>query len=232
MSGSFDSSKRYRVEPRGGVHWQAEDECLLGISVGQPAHEGDKFCATIAWASTRFSRIHIWIADTLHRHNLPCETPEKSLIAHEQSRQEGDLWLERNAMILSSVSIPLTVSRWDDWLNDPRYPPSRLRMQELYDSHADLRSVVERDAGKYLQRPVRQRVLNGDSNLVLANCIELILEECAVFCLLLADHPGVDIYPGSELETTRYFRSNRDLDEALPLSNRRFARILFRRRRD
>lgn len=230
MEGPLDLTTRYKVESRGGFRWQSSEECLLGVSVGQPAHEGQKFLATIEWASKRFAQIHVWIADTLHRHNLAYEIKAEPEEALRLSRQAGDAWLARNKPNLDAAGVPLSVSRWDSWLSDVRFSDALQHINDLYGAHAELRSVVDRDARKYLERALRHGRVIAAREFILAKSVTLILEECAVFCLLLADHPGVDIYPGSELETTRFLRTRRGMDVSSALANRRFARILFRRR--
>ena len=61
-------SNPYKLVTLRSPGWAAYSAATLLISVGQPYHEGEKFAATVAWASRHFERVH---ADTLQRHNAP-----------------------------------------------------------------------------------------------------------------------------------------------------------------
>ena len=55
----------YRVRVNSCPDWVAYSSCTLGISVGQPYHEGDKFAATVEWAARHFEHIRVDVSDTL-----------------------------------------------------------------------------------------------------------------------------------------------------------------------
>ena len=60
----------YRLRVSASPGWVDYRACTLGISVGQPYHEGEKFAATVEWAARHFEEIVVDVSDTLQRHRL------------------------------------------------------------------------------------------------------------------------------------------------------------------
>ena len=84
----------YRVRVNSCPDWVAYSSCTLGISVGQPYHESDKFAATVEWAARHFEHIRVDVSDTLQRHRLIGEgVPAEK--AARASLREGDRWIAR-----------------------------------------------------------------------------------------------------------------------------------------
>jgi tRNA-dependent cyclodipeptide synthase len=221
--------KRYRVRAAGGLTWPRTETCLLGISVGQPYHEGEKFRETLRWVSRCFARLHVWVADTLQRHNLLYQyAPGSGMFSPAEaeclSRLAGEEWIARNAGAFSEcLTVPCSLSRWDDWLNDPRYPDLRRRLGDLYDASSAFAQAVYTDAERYLAS-VAQRAQIADPTFATGQCVAYILEECSIIPLVNQDHSGVDVYPGSELQSVRYLRGHPSIPD---LATRRFVRIQF-----
>jgi hypothetical protein len=107
----------YKAKVTKSGQWQRYNVARMGISVGQPYHEGEKFIAACEWVAKRFSKVSVLVADTLQRHNLPGGDTEWNRLI---SRQAGDAWLARNGKAMD-ILPNLNLVRWDDLLNDPDY---------------------------------------------------------------------------------------------------------------
>lgn len=146
-----------------------------------------------------------------------------------RARLEGDRWIVRNSELLQSLTIPWTMSRWDDWRFDPRYVPSRERIQFLYDNHEELRQAVALDADRFLRSYLRRGNTLADPAFAERKCIDFLLEENAVLPLLNEDHGGVDLGLGDELNSTTSISTHKIPGVPAILHKWKTARILFRK---
>lgn len=97
---------RYRVRINGCPDWVGYGSCTLGISVGQPYHEGDKFAATVEWAARYFDHIRVDVSDTLQRHRLIGEGAAPVEAARASSRA-GDRWIAEAMPVLAVAAAPI-----------------------------------------------------------------------------------------------------------------------------
>lgn len=220
---------RYKVRIRGAIPWRGEKRCLMEISVGQDYHEGDKLRATVRWINGHFSQVHICLGDTLHRHNLMFERCEDETRAAIESRLIGDAWLVRNAEILQGFTIPLSLSRWNDWLAAPRFAFTRSAIQQIFETQPCFKEAVLTDANRFISSKLRQGVLVNSHDFALRKCVDLILEEIAGLALAFEEHGPIDLYPGMQFESLRLLRSDASLGAPRHLHISRFVRIEFRK---
>ncbi len=220
--------RAYRVRVPGRIPWRKFSHCLLEISVDQEYHEGPKFQETLRWAALNFKSAHIMLGDTVHRHNLMFQECLSEDESWRKCRESGDAWLIRNSDTIQSSAIPISISRWDDWLKDPRYSLARYQVGQIFEKHEDVREAVLRDGRRYIQSCLSQGMTNLDEEFAVKKCIDLILEENAGFSVMLEDHGPVDCYPGCELTSSELIRT-KYIEEGLDgLKSRIFTRIKFK----
>ena len=70
--------------------------CLLLVSVGQEAHEGDRLLATIKLINENFRSCIISLYDSLQRFTMSLSSSCSPEELRGTAGKEGDLWLERN----------------------------------------------------------------------------------------------------------------------------------------
>jgi tRNA-dependent cyclodipeptide synthase len=195
------------------------------ISLGSAAHEGEWFRALLAWVGAHHARTYICIADTLQRHNRMARWGESATEAHVRSRRDGDAWFERNRRVLEALPIPYVLGRWSDWLADPRYPAARRAVRALHRDSPALRDEIDRDADRYLRSLARRGTPVPDRTSAVRRARAFLLEETAVFPLMMEDYPGDEVYPGSMLYSTRALLRMELPPELRLLADRRQTRI-------
>ena len=220
---------RYKTVVLEGKSWKRHDHCNLSVSVGSDLHEGAKFDSTIQWINKRFKTAHIYLCDTLHRHDYVFEYCEDIEAAYNRARLEGDHWLVRNSDSLGKLTIPYNLSRWDRWLENSHYFDFHQTINYLFEHNFEFRNAVHADADRYLSSAKKQGKIQHESNFVKSKCIDFLLEEISVFPLIHETYPGAEIYPGSELQATRLIRKK--LIQGAPecFYNKGFTRIGFKR---
>lgn len=201
----------YKAKVLRGGGFGRFDTCRMGISVGQPYHEGPKLQAAFEWAAPRFNRIVVSMADTLQRHNIG------EPMAYALAREAGDAWLERNAGIIAMYQP--TIQRWDEWISHPLYRTARNHVGAMYNSNAGFREDINRAALAFQEK--RGTPVEKSKN--------YLLEETAVFAIQQQCEPAADVYPGT-MDIWQRFKTDPTPDALQGLRARHFTRIGFERR--
>lgn len=169
-------------------------KALLPISVGQAYHETAKFLATVELINKQaFASCDIVLGDTLQRHNHCARLGEAQ--AFEFARQEGDIWLERNAHALSRHQLPHRIIRWDELLRHNDYISLKEQVLDAYDSDPCYKDALHTNVFTYIER---LSLINPhtDKNTLFQHGLNYLLEECPIVMPLWAQM-GYDfiIYP-------------------------------------
>ncbi len=189
MSVSNEFHYKAKVTRHNG--WQNYTTARFGISVGMPYHEGDKLRAALDWAIPRFKKIEVRVSDTLQRYNMPGNPDDNKDLA----RAAGDAWIERNRSTLNRVPH-LFLFRWDDILEDLRYPGYYQEVEKRILKDTDFNEAIRDDAEEYSRRTHRE----------ISICISFLKEELAAFSLLQDKSPAAEVYPGSFLKSRMLLR--------------------------
>jgi hypothetical protein len=167
---------------------------ILLVSVGQDYHEGDRLGATLDLVDRSGLRsLTIMLADTLQRYNGPADLP--AVEAHRLALEKGDHWLERNDGPIRKLKVPVTLIRWDECLNDPRFPALHQAVIGAYETNAAYRQCIDATVYRFMERCAR-REGSGTPEQAFANCRRYLLEECPIIMPMWAQQ-GYDfiIYP-------------------------------------
>jgi len=183
-------------------------KCLLLISIGQEAHEGERFESTIQLINTFFSFCIILLYDSLQRHTMALNANQSPDAFHFVANQEGSAWLKRNQLYLDQLTIPHSVSRWDAWIQHAHYQKYLTQLKVVLTEDTEFGSVFDQTVTQYLERYVKRVEDKGQFNFPRARriCLNYLLEECAVLCLWPELDCRFEIYPNAHnqaMEATR-----------------------------
>jgi tRNA-dependent cyclodipeptide synthase len=221
----------YRAKIVRAGRWRQFDRCSLTVSMESAAHEGEKLLAAVEFVNARrlrFSACHVFVCDALHRHNLL--GPEGAAgveEAHARARRLGDEWLRRNRQVLDRLSIPLSVSRWDQYLTHPEHSDRRSAVGRLNDTSAAFATAVASDVTRY----ARRHSTPTDRHFREAQGVAYVLEEIAVLSLKCREVTAAEIYPGRELDSLRYLREHAPGGIPTELHSRSFTQLDIVRRK-
>lgn len=184
---------------------------IIGISVGQLAHEGEKLRATIELAKKKFKSVTIALGDTLQRHTMSISLNLSLSQLHTEARVQGDQWLSRNSYIISCCADTVPIIRWDFWLNSSDYTIEKEKFIRTYNSDEKFRYEMEKTIDEFQQRFVRRCPTACPSKIREASFAYL-MEECVIMILIWKKFGyNYIIYPGKVLdivaETRRRFLS-------------------------
>lgn len=184
----------------------SESHCLLGISVGQSAHEFLKFSATIDLINQQFRKCTICVGDTLQRFTLAMESQSSPEDLLGYAKQLGDEWVERNFSRYSLMTIPYEIVRWNTYLIHPDFKELKAKILDLYQSSRECQqaftSAIDFFMTRYLAR--HENNLPMPASRARSYCFEYLLEESVAMCLWAQKKYDYDVYPGKRNAAMEY----------------------------
>lgn len=180
--------------------------CIVSISVGGKAHEGEKFSATLSMVNARFKKCLIVVGDTLQRHTLAISSnKQNSFELYALAKRHGDEWLQRNMQtITNELHIPYQIVRWDHWLNSDKFSNNFAKTRKLYDTNALFRRSIHQVIEKFMHRHV-QRSSAIIKNNIADHSINYLLEECACMLQWFDEGYEYEVYPSKRIQALSYF---------------------------
>lgn len=226
----------YKVSVKTGDSWRYSRHARLQVSVGQPAHEADKFAATMGWVANRFtpakgSKIHICINDGLQRWNYVFAEGLSMSEATVKANKLGSEWMKRNASVYEDVTN-VALTRWDFWRSNDNFDEAMNKTRALYGSNREFKSAIDDEIDAFWKRQLAKDDFPFDASAYVdfSNVArEYLLEETAVFSLMFKENPAQDIYPGTSLLPCLLFQDQHVPEAPDGLGEGRFTRIDFNR---
>ncbi|MCX7115280.1 MAG: hypothetical protein NTW08_05180 [Gammaproteobacteria bacterium] len=174
----------------------ANSSCLMPISVGQRVHEGEKLASVIKLVSTAFQTCTILVDDSIQRYTLAIERLSEPDLLYDEALMLGRAWLMRNQDIISQLSIPYQVLRWDDWLKHAAFQAQHERVSQLYHHNSMYKAAIHQNVDAFLARDVgRNPMCDSKRARIEQLCVDYLLEECAVMCLWTYGKYHFELYP-------------------------------------
>ena len=173
--------------------------CVLPISVGQDYHEGAAFAETLRQLNTTsFAKIIIAVADTLQENTHKLNSiPEDR--ARTVSLLKGDKWLRDNNAVLSTLTIPYEIIRWDAWQTDEKYAEKRAAMSQKYVDENDFQCSVDLAVAEFVGFLARKSNIEKkrafDGTIANKLCKDCMLEGAAVMSLWMEQGFNYIAYP-------------------------------------
>ena len=212
---------------KGRSVWRDSNTCRIIVSVGRPNHEEDKLTATIQWVNKNYKNCIFTLCDVLHRYNYITAgfSPTKAYIT---SKNDGDLWIERNKIAIESLTIPSKIIRWEYCLNHENFPSLLEKVTLLYEKNTQLQAAINSDINRFINTQKKNRVVSFDKEQQMRkNGKDLLLEEIAGCSILIDETETIDVYPGSELKAIKLFRDKGFSSDIPGLAKRKFTQIDF-----
>lgn len=204
--------------------WQSHTSFMLGISMGSQNHEGEALEAIVERINAGgFTSGVIDVADTLNRYRYIGDgvQPEDAM---DISRNEGDEWLKRNWHILAKLKMPISIHRWDEWINHQKYSESIKEIRNICSSSPLLREALEDDIDNFYKRNYGRTAVSQERRALSA---EYYMEELAVAAVMLREKPSLVMYPGKQLNCFRLIREGKIPDAPRSLSTSSYSRLII-----
>lgn len=179
----------------------------MGISLDSTNHRGEGLSAMVDWVNAhgQFDQVLIGLSDTLNRHNYARDRGLSLREAYDLASRKGDDWLETNRATLNGLKAPFDIKRWSHWRNQHTQAVRKNRdlFLEAYDNDPAFNASLDSDIAGFLKRKS-----SGPDAKTIASCRDYLIEELAVYSVILAEYPATVIYPGKQLNCFAYLRDH------------------------
>lgn len=141
------------------------------------------------------------LCDSLQRHSLQIKHGLSETEAWEKAKILGNEWLIRNRLALQKIQIPYEISRWETWLQHPKYQKQADYIEHLYNYDEQFNSLVYQSVHPFAARNAKN---HPDFKFILQKSIEYIKEECTVMPLWVEKEINYELYPGKRNPAMEY----------------------------
>lgn len=167
--------------------------CLVPISMKQDVHYGTHFAATLSLLNASFSHCSFILADTLQAYSKRIFSPDKSIESLiDESREEGDKWLNENQLFLSKLSIPWKIVRWDAIVTNDDFSYALWMVKKTYATNEKFKQACDTNVMEFLDRNKAGVV---DIEKAKDFGLEYILCECAAMFIWVDEKCHWELYP-------------------------------------
>lgn len=186
-------------------------KCYLGISINNPFFRDKHLGLLLKWIDNHFDECEILIGDYLHRIN---ESILHGLVGNEaiaSSMKRGDQIHEILDVALSILpGNKFKVYRWKEFLDaNPDTIIEKNRLTELFESNKDLGDSIIHSCTEFINRLIeRGESLFLPKEEAIIQSKEYLIEEMAVFSVLIGKGFIVQVYPGQQLKTLKDLANN------------------------
>lgn len=172
--------------------------CVVPISVGSSAHEGEKFRATLNTVNAHFKKCTIVVSDTLQRHTIAISRDDNKSAdeLYDLSKLLGDEWIARNEKVIKEeLKIPYEIIRWDHWLESEQFAQNIIRVREAYVSNKQYKLSVDKAIDEFIDRYKKHQI---DEGRISQNSLEYLFEESTCVLQWFDEHYDYMIYPNGK----------------------------------
>ena len=132
-------------------------------------------------------------------------------VLYKKSKEEGDRWIQKNSELLSKLSIPWSVVRWNYWLTHPKFNDLLNEVKTAYETELSYRTFFDENIEIYLERLKKRGELKVEKEMAQQYCLDYLQEECAAMCLWVETRCEYELYasgrtPAMEATYQRFIR--------------------------
>jgi len=175
-------------------------KCVLGVSMTNPVFWRSSLDTMLGWMEGNFDQSMILVGDYLHRHNEQILNGNYQEQAIKTAVATGDRFIDYLDQYLPDYSEDrFVVQRWKPLYDDPDFLKAKQLLDTLYHSNPSVKASIQSTAALFVwQKQERQNFkVNKEEAIRLSS--EYLLEEMAIFSMLIDRGWNVVLYPGSQL---------------------------------
>lgn len=197
---------KYRVRVEGVTPTAAENhlfdykKCVLGVSMTNPVFWRSSLDTMLGWMDSHFDQSMILVGDYLNRLNEQIVNGNSQELAIKSAMARGDQFMDKlNQYLPDYTADRFLVQRWKPLYDDPDFVRAKQLLDTLYHSNSSVKASIQSTAALFVwQKQDRQNFkVNKEEAIRLSS--EYLLEEMAIFSMLIDRGWNVVLYPGAQL---------------------------------
>jgi tRNA-dependent cyclodipeptide synthase len=194
-------------------------KCFLGISLSNPFFHGKHLSRILKWVDYNFEDCLIIIADHLHRFNEYIFTGSDSDTANRECSQMGESIHKSIEELIKQIGeSKFKILHWLEFVNTPEFRINHEKINTYFNQDAKFKKSVLRSCELFIDKQLKKRYqIYVTREIAIKKSCEYILEELAVFSILIERGYFIQVYPGTQLEVLKEIANNSfpNLDSSL-----------------
>ncbi len=213
---------RVRMKDMVPTNSKQAKQCYLAISVSNPLYkEQKKIKKIIEWINKRYSSCIILIGDFLNRFNeiiFNNVNPEQAIVAANKLGDQIEEYFVNALEFYPSTSF--SIRRWEPLFQNDLVQQRKSCLYRKFESHLKFKQrIIEHSEFFLSKQSDKGKKIIIDDMRAMNLSTEYILEELAVFSLLVEEGYKVQIYPGTSLMILKELASGKITDVDLFLED-------------
>lgn len=178
------------------------DCCLVSVSLHDPLPSAGPVLAALRWAGDNFGEICLLVGDSLFGMTLAINSHWKGVDAHRVATAMGDEFINE---VRRHSPTPLLVKRSSAVMGTAAGIASRIKFEDAYRNGGQFTETLRADAREFCARQERK----GQLFVAFEKAVELschyLIEELAIYEVLVEEGWALEAHIGPELPTLRHF---------------------------
>lgn len=197
---------RYRIRVEGVTPSSASPnlfdykKCILGVSMTNPVFWRSSLDTMLGWMESNFDQSMILVGDYLHRLNEQILNGNQEETAIQSALETGDRFMEKLNLYLPDYAAErFMVQRWKPLYDNPEFIKAKQLLDTLYHANPSVKASIQSTAALFVWQKQERQNFKVSKEEAIRLSAEYLLEEMAVFSMLIDQGWNVVLYPGSQL---------------------------------
>lgn len=206
MTMQIDTSDKYRVRIENvtpsdkKLKLSERKRCVLGVSMSNPVFWRSSLGTMLAWMDNNFDSSLVLVGDYLQRFNEQISNGNESGLAIEAAMQKGDLFQEKLNQYLPKLNAEnFQIARWKPLYDSADFRKHKTVLDEIYNSNLEVKQSIDETAKFFVSQKQDKVDFKVSEAEAIRLSVEYLLEEMAVFSILIDQGWDVVLYPGAQL---------------------------------
>lgn len=206
MTMQLDTKDKYRIKIENitpanrNFDLATKRKCILGVSMSNPVFWRSSLGTMLNWMQENFDSSLILVGDYLQRHNEQISNGNEASLAIETAMQKGDLFAEKlNQYLPKYNSNSFQIARWKPLYENADFQKHKNVLEKIYHSNSAVKKSIEETAQFFVSQKQERMDFKVSEEEAIRLSVAYLLEEMAVFSILIDQGWDVVLYPGAQL---------------------------------
>lgn len=185
-------------------------KCFLGISLSNPFFHGIHLLEVLKWIDLNFDECKIVIADHLHRFNAYIFNGSDNEEANKEcDKMGGDIHNKIQDLLGNFDASKFAIKHWLDLSEQKNAIDNHNNIRSYFESNKNFKMSVINSSKKFIAKQInRGYQIHIPEDEAVKKSTDYILEELAVFAMLIDQGYSVQVYPGKQLKVLKDIANN------------------------
>ncbi len=175
-------------------------KCILGVSMSNPVFWRSSLGTMLDWMDENFDTSLILVGDYLQRLNEQISNGNESELAIETAMQKGDLFEAKlNQYLPRYEEKKFQTARWKPFYESADFQKHKTILDKIYSSNSAVKQSIDETAKLFVSQKQNRLDFKVSEEEAIRFSVEYLLEEMAVFSILIDQGWDVVLYPGAQL---------------------------------